>query len=75
MEFVLFWGGAFVLAVYLIWRVRRGTSTGPETLTKGLPDDLRDKGTGSTAITHGGGVGGHVGGGGGDGGGSAGGGG
>lgn len=46
MEFWLGLGLAFVGAIFFIWRGRRGTSSGPDTLNKGLPDDLRDKNTG-----------------------------
>ena len=46
MEFFLFLGLAFVGAVYFIWRSRVRTSRDVESLTKGLPDDLRDKNTG-----------------------------
>ena len=45
MEFFLFLGLAFVGAVFFIWRSRRRTSDGVDSLTKGLPDDLRDKQT------------------------------
>jgi hypothetical protein len=44
MEYVLLIGGAFVLAVYGIWRVRRGGShDDPDRMRQGLPDDLREK--------------------------------
>ena len=46
MEFWAFLGLAFVGVVYFIWRSRRGTSRGLDTLNKGLPDDLRDKNAG-----------------------------
>ena len=55
MEFWAFLGAAFVLVIVFIWRSRRGTSSGLETLTKGLPDDLRDKNTGLIGSPHGGG--------------------
>ena len=45
MEFFLFLGLAFVGAVFFIWRSRVRTSQDVEALTKGLPDDLRDKQT------------------------------
>lgn len=47
MELWAFLGVAFVGVAYLIWRSRRGTSRGIDTLTKGLPDDLRDKNVGT----------------------------
>jgi hypothetical protein len=50
MEFFAFLGLAFVVVVAFIWRSRRGTSSGPDTLTKGLPDDLRDKNTGMVSM-------------------------
>lgn len=50
MELFAFLGAAFVLVIYFIWRSRRGTSSGPETLMKGLPDDLRDKNGGMISL-------------------------
>jgi hypothetical protein len=50
MEFFLFLGLAFVGVVFFIWRSRRGTSRGLDTLTKGLPDDLRDKNAGMVSL-------------------------
>jgi hypothetical protein len=50
MEIVVFAIGVVVAAVYLIWRSRRGTSTGPEALRKGMPDDLRDKNGGMISL-------------------------
>ncbi len=72
MELWAFLGLAFVLAVVLIWRSRRRTSGGPESMIAGLPDDLRDKRGG--IVTGQGGYGGHGGGGGAGGGGGGGGG-
>ncbi len=71
MEFVLFLAVVFVGAIVYLWRSRVRTSNDLDSLTKGLPDDLRDKNTGSIGVSHGGGVGGS--GGFGDGGGSSGG--
>ena len=45
MEFFLFLGLAFVGAVFFIWRSRVRTSRDLDSMTKGLPDDLRDKQT------------------------------
>ena len=50
MDLFVFLGVAFVGAVFLIWRSRRGTSRGLDTLTKGLPDDLRDKDVGMMGL-------------------------
>jgi hypothetical protein len=50
MEFFAFLGLAFVGVVFFIWRSRRRTSTGPDTLTRGLPDDLRDKNDGMSSL-------------------------
>ena len=50
MELVVFGVGAFVLAVYWIWRVRRGGTSGKERFVEGLPDDLRDKNTGLASL-------------------------
>jgi hypothetical protein len=46
MEFFVFLALAVPVVVWLLWRSRVRTSGGPEALTKGLPDDLRDKNTG-----------------------------
>jgi len=46
MELLLFIVAAFVVPTVLIWRSRRRTSRGLDTLSKGLPDDLRDKNAG-----------------------------
>jgi hypothetical protein len=43
-------GLAFVLAIYFLWRSRRGTSNDLEAQTKGLPDDLRDKNSGQNSL-------------------------
>jgi hypothetical protein len=44
MEYLIFAVGVFVLAVYWIWRVRRGGSyDNPDRAIQGLPDDLREK--------------------------------
>lgn len=45
MEFFLFLGLAFVGVVFYLWRSRRRTTSDVESLTKGLPDDLRNKQT------------------------------
>jgi hypothetical protein len=50
MEIVAFAIGVVVVAVYLIWRGRRGTSTGPDALRKDMPDDLRDKNVGMVGL-------------------------
>ena len=50
MEFFLFLGLVLVGAVFFLRRSRAGTSQGPETLTKGLPDDLRDKNGGMISL-------------------------
>jgi hypothetical protein len=50
VEFWAFLGIAFVGIVYFIWRSRRGTSRGLDTLNKGLPDDLRDKNAGMISL-------------------------
>jgi hypothetical protein len=50
MEFFLFLGLAFVGAAFFIWRSRRGTSNDLDSLTKGLPDDLRDKNGGMISL-------------------------
>lgn len=50
MEFFLFLGLAFVGAIYYLWRSRVRTSNDVDSLTKGLPDDLRDKNTGMLSL-------------------------
>ena len=50
MEFFLFLGLAFVGAVFYLWRSRARTTRDVESLTKGLPDDLRDKNTGMVSL-------------------------
>jgi hypothetical protein len=50
MDLFVFLGLAFAGVVFLIWRSRRGTSRGLDTLTKGLPDDLRDKNAGMVGL-------------------------
>lgn len=70
MEIVVFLAVVFVIAAVLIWRSRRGTSQGLESLTAGVPDDLRNKYGGFDVRGSQAGIGGHVGGGGMDGGGS-----
>jgi hypothetical protein len=45
MEFWLFLGLVFVGPIFYLWRSRRRTSGGVDSLTKGLPDDLRNKQT------------------------------
>jgi cbb3-type cytochrome oxidase subunit 3 len=50
MEFFLFLGLAFVGAVFYLWRSRRRTSDDVESMTKGMPDDLRDKNTGMVSL-------------------------
>ena len=54
MEFWAFLGLAFIGVVFFIWRSRARTSSGPESLTKGMPDDLRDKNTGLGSVPNGG---------------------
>lgn len=71
MEWALFLALMFFGAIFYLWRSRVRTSNDLDSLTKGLPDDLRDKYPGSIGVSHGGGVGGT--GGFGDGGGSSGG--
>lgn len=55
MEFFLFLALAFVAMVVFLWRSRVRTSKDLDSLTKGLPDDLRDKNTGVIGFPHGGG--------------------
>ncbi|HXG27110.1 MAG TPA: hypothetical protein VNL94_09730 [Candidatus Binatia bacterium] len=44
MEYVVFILGVLALAVFGVWRVRRGGSVDdPDRIRQGLPDDLRDK--------------------------------
>ncbi len=50
MEFFAFLVLAFVAAVFFLSQSRARTSQGPETLTKGLPDDLRDKNGGMISL-------------------------
>ena len=50
MELPVFILGAFVAIVFFLWRSRRHTSSGPDSLTKGLPDDLRDKNAGMISL-------------------------
>lgn len=50
MELFLFLGLAFVGAVFFIWRSRARTSRDLDSMTKGLPDDLRDKNDGMRAL-------------------------
>ena len=50
MEFFLFLGLAFVGAVFYLWRSRVRTTRDIDSLTKGLPDDLRDKNTGMVSL-------------------------
>ena len=50
MEFVLFLALAFVGAVYYLWRSRVRTSNDVDSLTRGLPDDLRDKNSGLDSL-------------------------
>ena len=53
MEFFLFIALAFVLAVFYLWRSRVRTSNDLESRTRGLPDDLRHKNTGSVGVVNG----------------------
>jgi hypothetical protein len=46
MELLVFFGLVLAACVYFLWRSRKGGSRGPENLTAGLPDDLRDKNAG-----------------------------
>jgi hypothetical protein len=46
MEIFVFAIVVFAVAVYGIWRVRRGSSPGLERHVEGLPDDQRDKDVG-----------------------------
>jgi hypothetical protein len=50
MEFFAFLGLAFAGVVYYLWRSRRGTSRGLDTMNKGRPDDLRDKNGGMISL-------------------------
>ena len=50
MELWIGIGLAFVVTVFFLWRSRRGTSSGLEAQTKGLPDDLRDKNGGMISL-------------------------
>lgn len=50
MELFAFLGLALVVVVAVIWRSRRATSSGTESLSKGLPDDLRDKNAGMVSL-------------------------
>jgi hypothetical protein len=50
MEFFVFLALVVIGAVFFLRRSRAGTSGGPETLTRGLPDDLRDKNTGMVSM-------------------------
>ena len=50
MEFFLFLGLAFAGVVFYLWRSRRRTSGDVEAMTKGMPDDLRDKNTGMVSL-------------------------
>ena len=45
MEFWLFLGAVFLLLVVAIWRSRRVGTRGVESLTQGLPNDMRDRHT------------------------------
>jgi hypothetical protein len=40
----------FIAGVFFLWRSRRGTSNDLESMTKGLPDDLRDKNSGQNSL-------------------------
>lgn len=46
MEILAFIAVAFVVILYLVWRSRRGTSSGPDAFDGGRPNDLRDKNEG-----------------------------
>lgn len=50
MEFFLFLALAFAGAIYYLWRSRVRTSNDVDSLTKGLPDDLRDKNAGMLSL-------------------------
>jgi hypothetical protein len=50
MELFVFLGLAFVGVVFYLWRSRRRTSRDVDSLTKGLPDDLRNKNTGMVSL-------------------------
>ena len=53
MEYVVFALALIAVAVYGIWRVRRGGSVDDrDRAIQGLPDDLRDKSYGLDANTH-----------------------
>jgi hypothetical protein len=49
MELWIGIGVVFVLVLVFLWRSRRGT-TGRESLTQGMPDDLRDKNSGQNSL-------------------------
>ena len=50
MEFFIFLALVVPVGALLLWRSRTRTSDGPESLTTGLPDDLRDKNTGLGSV-------------------------
>ena len=50
MEFFVFLGLALVVVTYFIWRSRVRTTNDADSLTKGLPDDLRDKNGGMISL-------------------------
>jgi hypothetical protein len=50
MEFFLFLGLVFVGAVFFLRRSRARTDNSLDSMTKGLPDDLRDKNTGLASL-------------------------
>ena len=50
MEFFLFLALAFVGVIYYLRRSRIRTSNDVDSLTQGLPDDLRDKNAGMLSL-------------------------
>ena len=50
MEFFLFLALAFVGVIYYLRRSRVRTSNDVDSLTQGLPDDLRDKNAGMLSL-------------------------
>ena len=50
MELWIGIGLVVLLAIFFLWRSRRGGTRGPEYLTQGLPDDLRDKNSGQNSL-------------------------
>ena len=50
MEFFAFLGLALLVAIGLVWRSRARTTRDRDSLTKGMPDDLRDKNVGMLGL-------------------------